>query len=195
MKNIIVNTAAIFDLVLLGTDGKKVEGLDILYEIRRADDNSLSDTGIMGEESGRYFVTINLSVKAQYVMFYTTPEGYEDGMEDFAVIDEQAKESSVQAISTKIDLLAGTLTSIINSLTSHRGLTEDRLARILGLVQENFRITSPVYDTLGNLISSVTKIYASASDCNADINPIATYSVAGSYDSTNKLLTYKVTKN
>ena len=195
MKNIIKDTNTIFDLVLLGTDGKKVTGLDILYEIRRADDNSLTDTGIMGEESGRYFVTINLSVKAQYVIFYTTPEGYEDGMEEFVVIDEQAKEASVQSISTKIDSMVSTLTSIINSLTTHRGLTEDRLARILGLVQENFRITSPVYDTVGNLISSVTKIYASASDCNADINPIATYSVAGAYDATNKLLSYKVTKN
>jgi hypothetical protein len=194
MKNIIKDTNTIFDLVLLGTDGKKVEGLDILYEIRRADDNSLTDTGIMGEESGRYFVIINLSVKAQYVIFYTTPAGYEDGMEEFIVIDEQAKEASVQSVSTKIDSVAGTLTTIINSLTTHRGLTEDKLARILGLVQENYRIIDPTYDSNGDLVSSIIRLYNSKADCNSNINPFATYSVVATYDVDHHLTSYKVTK-
>jgi len=194
MKNIIKDSDAIFDLVLLGTDGKKVEGLDILYEIRRADDNSLSDTGIMGEEAGRYFVTINLSVKAQYVIFYSTPEGYEDGMEEFMVIDEQAKEASVQSVSTKIDNLSSTLTTILNAITAHRGLTEDKLARILGLVQENYRVIDPAYDSNGDLISSTLKLYASKADCDNNTSPIATYSVTATYDVNHHLTNYKVTK-
>jgi len=65
--------------------------------------------------------------------------------------------------------------------------------RILGLVQENFRILNPVYDRLGNLVTCTIRIYPSASDVDADTNAIATYVVEATHNKT--LMTgYKVKK-
>lgn len=168
--DIIKNVPTKFDMSILGSDGKKIPGLTITFAVYASDDIA-EFYGVMDEPiPGIYSVEVTLSELGFYRLCYTTPEGYEDGMQPFTVVDAPAKESTL-------------------------ALENDKLARILGLVQENFRVTNPVYDTNGNLISSTTNIYASASDCNANINPIATYSVVGVYDSTNKLLSYKVTKN
>lgn len=70
----------------------------------------------------------------------------------------------------------------------------EKLSRMLGLAQENYRIVSPVYDANNNMISAIMKIYASASNCNADINPVASYQVRSTYDKSNRMQTYKVTK-
>jgi hypothetical protein len=70
----------------------------------------------------------------------------------------------------------------------------EKLARTLGLSQENYRILNPVYDAHNNLLTATTKIYATASDCNADTNAIATYQVTSTYDSQNRMKTYKVVK-
>lgn len=66
--------------------------------------------------------------------------------------------------------------------------------RVLGLSQENYRITGQTYDANDNLISGVITIYPSAVDLNADTNAIATYVISATYDSNNRLLTYQVAK-
>jgi hypothetical protein len=70
----------------------------------------------------------------------------------------------------------------------------EKIARSLGLSQENYRILNPVYDLNNNLLTATTKIYATASDCNADTNAIATYQVTSTYDHKNRMKTYKVVK-
>lgn len=72
--------------------------------------------------------------------------------------------------------------------------TEELLKRVLGLSQENYRIFTPVYDTNNNMISATIKIYASALDCENNINPIASYAVTSTYDSNHRMSTYKVKK-
>jgi hypothetical protein len=87
----------------------------------------------------------------------------------------------------------------INDLNdiSGGGLTVEQdaiLRRALGLGMENYRIFSPVYDTNGNMTTATIKIYPSASDCDADTNVTATYTVTSTYDSNHRMATYKVKK-
>jgi hypothetical protein len=65
--------------------------------------------------------------------------------------------------------------------------------RVLGLSQENYRLFDIVYTN--SLITSTTiKTYPTASDCEADTNSLAEYSVVATYDIDGKLLTYKSKK-
>jgi len=166
--DIIQSVPTKFETVVLGTDGKRATGLEVEYLLYNST-WSLVGSGDMVESLGVYSVVLNLATLGQYTLLIATPTGYEDGMEQISVIEQPAKEASVQAENEKI-------------------------ARILGLVQENFRAFDHVYDSEGNQTSSTVKIYGSASDCNSDINPIATYAVTATYTSGHKLTSYKVTK-
>jgi hypothetical protein len=75
------------------------------------------------------------------------------------------------------------------------GTTLDALIkRILGLTQENFRISSPVFSVTGKMTSCTTKIYPTATDCTNDTNVLATYTTTATYDGDDNLATYKVVK-
>lgn len=69
------------------------------------------------------------------------------------------------------------------------------IKRVLGLSQENFRITNHVYDANNNLISGVITTYPSSTDLENSTNTLATYVISASYDSSNRLLTYEVKRN
>lgn len=66
------------------------------------------------------------------------------------------------------------------------------LLRGLGLMQENFRIFNPIYNSNGDLVSSYIKIYPTAADCDADTNAIAQYQVRATYNATSEMTSYKV---
>jgi len=66
--------------------------------------------------------------------------------------------------------------------------------RVLGLSQENYRVTGQTYDANNNLISGIITIYPSAVDLNADTNATATYVISASYDTSNRLISYQVAK-
>ena len=68
------------------------------------------------------------------------------------------------------------------------------LARIKGLVQENYRVLSINYDANNNVTSSTFRVYANASDCNNNVNPLGTYAVTATYDAQGRTETYKVVK-
>jgi hypothetical protein len=168
--DIIKSVPTKLEVSLLGTDGKKVSGLSIDYIIYDVSDFSIVDSGPMGEAiPGIYSVSVDIDTIGQYWMLYVTPVGYEDGQESFNVIDVPAKEATLIA-------------------------ENDKIARILGMVQENFRAFDHVYDSEGNQTSSTVKIYASAADCNSDTSPIATYQVTATYLPGRKLASYKVIK-
>jgi hypothetical protein len=68
--------------------------------------------------------------------------------------------------------------------------------RILGLTQENFRLFNTSYDPTGTkLIGCTIKIYSNKTDCDADQNPIAEYTMESVYGMDAQLSSYKVTKN
>jgi len=67
------------------------------------------------------------------------------------------------------------------------------IERILGLSQENYRITSTIYD--GDLLTNATiKIYPTKADCEADTNAIAIYKMFATFDAYGKCIQYQVTK-
>jgi len=59
----------------------------------------------------------------------------------------------------------------------------DDLARLLGLSDENKRITDTVHDSNGNITSATVKLYSSVSDFDNDINTFATYQFSATYNS------------
>ena len=76
-------------------------------------------------------------------------------------------------------------------------VTVNELNRILGLFQENYRIFNPQYvvkDGQYCLTSATWKIYFTPSDCDNDVNAIATYNMVATYDNNGKMLTYKSIK-
>ena len=65
--------------------------------------------------------------------------------------------------------------------------------RAVGLIHENYRLFSLVYDGNNLLTSATIKIYPSASDCDNDTNVLAEYLLTAIYTDLN-LTSYKVTK-
>jgi hypothetical protein len=76
----------------------------------------------------------------------------------------------------------------------HFDSLKDITTRILGLTQENVRITNHNYDSNNNLIGSTLKIYPTKSDTSNQTNPIAEYEMTASYDSKNRLTDYRMVK-
>jgi len=75
---------------------------------------------------------------------------------------------------------------------------ENTMLRALGLMQENYRIFSPVYVSKNGqacMTSATIKTYANASDCNSDTDAIATYTLTATFDNQARMLTYKMVKN
>lgn len=52
---------------------------------------------------------------------------------------------------------------------------------IKGLVHENFIMKDQVYDTNDRLVSATVRIFANATDCTNDVNPIDEYTISSSY--------------
>ncbi len=100
---------------------------------------------------------------------------------------------TVQADLDNPDQYKADVSAIQTALNEHRLAVEEPLQRILGLVQENFRLCDLIY-TNGQLTAGKIKIYANASDCQNDINPIAEYQINAQYDAQGNLVSYMVTK-
>jgi hypothetical protein len=70
----------------------------------------------------------------------------------------------------------------------------DEIKRILGLVQENYRVFDTEYDNRRNLVSGKIKIYPTATDVDSDTNEIAEYEISATYNKLNHMTGYKVKK-
>lgn len=81
-----------------------------------------------------------------------------------------------------------------NSINSNLSNLEILIKRIIGLSQENYKLTDIVHNNLNEITSAKIKIYPTAEDCNNETNEIAIYNVVATYDGAGKLLTYKVIK-
>lgn len=114
-------------------------------------------------------------------------------------------DDSLIAIKTAIDLLSATdLTPVLNAisdldsdvadLTSDVSDIASDVLRLLGLSQENYRITGQTYDSNNKLTSASIRIFDSKVDADGDTNPIAIYAVTAIYDSQGLLVDYKVTR-
>lgn len=149
MNCIVKNTTYYLELGVIANNGNFVSGLTITYNIYKSSDNTLIQTGTLTEigTSGVYKDSATFTTADQYRIEYFTPIPYENTTESILVVDVSM------------------------------GDLDDKITRILGLSNENMKLISPRYDRHGNLIDGQIKIYASASDADNDINPIATYRV------------------
>ena len=66
---------------------------------------------------------------------------------------------------------------------------------IAGLVQRNQRITNCTYGSNGELLSATLTIYSSASDADAESDPITSFSLTATYDSNGNMTDYLVKEN
>ena len=168
MKTFYKNQTCYLELAITDIEGNFVisfeSGEEVTYIIKKSSDGSTIASGEMIVDGNIWKVAWTPTLVGEYRIEYTTPEGYEDGMETIMV---------EESTSTAID---------------------EKLNRILGLSQENYRIFNSTYDINNNLLTAMIKIYASASDCDANTNPIATYQVTAVYGDFNRMTSYKVKK-
>lgn len=158
------------ELALIDSKGDFVTGATITYEVYNSSTNILVTSGTMSEvgSSGIYQTsTLTFSTIGQYRIEYTTPKHYENIMETLLVTDPT---------------------------TGGSGISSDKIDRILGLCQENYRIFDTQYDNANNLISATIKIYPSATDCENDTNATAEYQITASFNKKNRMTSYKVKK-
>lgn len=94
-------------------------------------------------------------------------------------------------LENKIDNLEVTVDLELLTETIYNSLKPD-FNIIKGLVQHNFQLTEHEYDTNGNLIRAIIKLYNNSDDINNQINSFAQYIVNAQYDDSGKLIDYRV---
>lgn len=97
-------------------------------------------------------------------------------------------------INDNIDVNESKIDSVLTNIAS----LDDKIIRVLGLVQSNYRVDNPTYSLIGNayrLMSGTITIYPTAADADAGTNAIESYDMIATYDANGNMLTYKVTEN
>ena len=72
------------------------------------------------------------------------------------------------------------------------GTFGEAITRILGLTQQNIRMSNHIYDEARNLLSCTVSIFRNPTDVDNNTNVIATYQMAATYDINNRLTNYKL---
>lgn len=101
-------------------------------------------------------------------------------------------ENGINDIDVTVDL-----TPIESSLSSIHDKIDDMMEstkRILGLGQENYRITDQVYNAQNKLLSATLHLFDSKQDTEEMESPIATYTMIAEYNSQGLLVDYRVVK-
>jgi len=162
------NTEYYFELLPTDELGELVSGLTINYNIFKSSDNSLTTSGTMVEVgiSGVYQLTYTFTLSGQYRIEYLPTTS------DYPKTGE----------------------TILVEETSDLSTIENLVRKTLGLTQSNYRLINPVYDGNKNLVSATIKIYNSASDCDNDVSPIASYQVYATFNNIGLMQSYKVTE-
>lgn len=146
------NTTYYLEILVTNRAGNPVTGLTVPYRIERSSDDVLLASGNLTEvANGVYKGSYLFGNTGQFRILYMPPTPYTNEIEGILVTDQ-----STVSFNEKID-------------------------RILGLSHENFKVIEPVYNGNNDLTEGIIKIYGSAADLEADINPIAVYEVKTEY--------------
>lgn len=143
-----------------------------------------------------YFLINGWKVKAENVNVTLYENLYtDDGSNPFMIINSSilSKNSDIPSIEGVNNSLTG-ITQTLTGITTSLYEMGDSLKHILGMVQQNYRLSEQTYDSEGRLLSVTIKLYNTASDCNSEINEFATYHMNSSYDTNGLLYDYKVIK-
>ena len=137
-----------------------------------------------------YFLINNWKIIATDVNVIVQENLYSDDYDNPYVITNSSilsKNSDIPGIQNINDTLTG-LTNTINDMFLDIKL-------ILGLSQNNYRLSNHIYDSEQRLTSVIIKLYNTKNDCDNSINDFATYQMNATYDINGLLIDYKVTKN
>lgn len=178
-------------------------------EVRDQDDVLITIVSLEHKSKGLYApatlsdITMpnKTSITATYIVYDDAPHtivsaAYDRDLDTFIRINVDNYKANVSALALEanVETHAGNaLTTYAAAKTSDLTAIDTKIDIIKGLSQENYRIFNPVYSG-ANLTSATIKIYSSAADCNADVGAIASYSIVATYDASNNMQTYKVTK-
>jgi hypothetical protein len=105
-----------------------------------------------------------------------------------------SKNSDIPSIESVNNSLTGITESLIDVNNSLLDISLD-IKYILGLSQQNYRLSNHVYDSSSRLTSVTIKIFYNKNDCDNNFNEFASYLMTASYDFNGLLIDYKVTKN
>lgn len=114
------------------------------------------------------------------------------------ILSKNSDIPGIDTISITLTGITNTLTGITDSLTNiDNSITDLSLdvKHILGLVQQNYRLSEHVYDSGNRLTSVKIKIFNNKADCDNNINSFANYTMTAVYDVNGLLIDYKVVKN
>lgn len=151
-----------------------------------------------------FFLTNDWIVQVENLMLTVGDNLYSD---DYAVpyLNINSTILSKNSDIPGIEPIGNTLTGITESLTGITNTLIDisdsidylifDVKHILGLVQQNYRLSGHVYDSENRLTSVTIKIFNSKNDCDNNINSFANYTMSAAYDSNGLLIDYKVVKN
>ncbi len=146
------DTTYYLEILVTNKAGNPVTGLTITYDIfRSSSDTSVSSGNLSELGGGIYKESYFFNTLGQYRIIYRVPSPYSDNIETI-IVGEQSNTS----VNLKLD-------------------------RILGLVQENFRIFDPVYNQANDMTAGVIKLYSNGTDLENDTNPFAIYEVKATY--------------
>ncbi len=172
MTIIPINKAYILEATPIDCNGDFTSSLVITYEVRKSSDNILVFNGTLSEVSGGIYIdSVTFTEENQYRVLYFSPTGWENGLEQ--ILTEDADMSDIKALLDQI---------------------VDKVSKILGLSQSNYRLTNQVYNVNNCMTSATISIYSNASDTENQVTPIAQYSIVAVYDSNNLVTDYKVTE-
>jgi len=136
-----------------------------------------------------YFLINNWRVEATNVNVTVHENLYSDDYNNPFIITNSSilsKNSDIPGITD----ISNTLTGITNTLND---MSID-IKLILGLSQNNYRLSDHNYDSGQRLTSVKIKLYNSKTDCDNAVNEFATYQMNATYDTNGLLIDYKVVK-
>lgn len=87
------------------------------------------------------------------------------------------------------------VTTTLDEINTKADVLTEMTTRVLGLNQENYRITGQQYNNDNKLESATVKIYGNKVDTVNDENPVGVYSLQATYDPSGLLVDYRVVKD
>jgi len=144
-----------------------------------------------------FFLTNNWIVKVENLNLVVNDNLYSD---DYSIpyLNINSTILSKNSDIPGIDNVSNSLTGITETLTEMSldlvDLSLD-VKHILGLSQQNYRLSNHVYDDENRLTSVTIKLFTNKADCDNNVNNFANYTMNATYDINGLLIDYKVVKN
>jgi len=140
-----------------------------------------------------FFLTNNWIVKIENLNVAIQDNLYSDDY-DIPYLNINSTILSKNSDIPSIDSLTGITETLSDMNNTIIDISFD-VKHILGLSQQNYRLSNHVYDDDFRLTSVTIKLFNTKTDCNNNVNSFANYTMNAAYDDNGLLIDYKVVKN